>query len=58
MSNSTPKTDTKDNTKADSRENLSLKQWQKIETAKTQIKNGQYKIYAEVKEHFTQWLSK
>ena len=39
-------------------DNLTPAQWVTIEEARTQIKNGEFKTYSEVKEHFTQWLSK
>ncbi len=37
---------------------LTAEQWQSIKTAQEQIKNGQYKTYEEVKQHFAQWLTK
>jgi hypothetical protein len=37
---------------------LNADQWAIIEKAQTQIKNGQYKTYDEVKQHFSQWLTK
>lgn len=37
---------------------LTNEQWEKIESARSQIKKGTYKTYAEVKEHFAQWLTK
>jgi hypothetical protein len=37
---------------------LSADQWATIEKAQLQIKNGQYKTYDEVKQHFSQWLTK
>ena len=37
---------------------LSTDQWQTIEKAQIQIKNGEYKTYDEVKQHFSQWLTK
>jgi hypothetical protein len=36
---------------------LNADQWATIEKAQTQIKNGQYKTYDEVKQHFSQWLN-
>jgi hypothetical protein len=39
-------------------DSLSLEQWETIEKAQTQIANGQYKSYEEVKQHFSQWLTK
>ncbi len=39
-------------------EELTTDQWQTIEKAQTQIKNGDYKTYDEVKQHFSQWLTK
>jgi hypothetical protein len=37
---------------------LNADQWATIEKAQTQIKNGHYKTYDEVKQHFSQWLTK
>ena len=37
---------------------LNAEQWGTIEKAQAQIKNGQYKTYDEVKQHFSQWLTK
>jgi hypothetical protein len=37
---------------------LTSEQWATIEKAQQQIKNGQYKSYDEVKQHFSQWLTK
>ena len=37
---------------------LSADQWATIEKAQQQIKNGDYKTYDEVKQHFSQWLTK
>jgi hypothetical protein len=39
-------------------EELTAAQWATIETAQKQIKDGQFKTYEEVKEHFAQWLTK
>lgn len=39
-------------------DDLTLDQWDMIEQARKQIKNGQFKTYTEVKEHFAQWLTK
>ncbi len=39
-------------------EELNADQWVTIEKAQSQIKNGQYKTYDEVKQHFSQWLTK
>jgi hypothetical protein len=39
-------------------ESLNSEQWRTIEKAQSQIKNGQYKTYDEVKQHFSQWLTK
>ena len=39
-------------------DNLTSEQWASIEAAREQIKNGQFKTYAAVKEHFAQWLMK
>ena len=33
-------------------------QWAEIQRAKEQIKNGDYKTFEEVKQHFSQWLTK
>jgi hypothetical protein len=40
---------TKNNSSTDE---LNADQWAKIEKAQSQIKNGQYKTYDEVKQHF------
>jgi hypothetical protein len=45
-------------TKNTASDSLSLEQWKTIEKAQTQIANGQYKSYEEVKQHFSQWLTK
>ncbi len=37
---------------------LNTNQWATIEKAQSQIKNGQYKTYDEVKQHFSLWLTK
>jgi hypothetical protein len=37
---------------------LTADQWATIEKAQQQIQNGQYKTYDEVKQHFSQWLTK
>jgi hypothetical protein len=37
---------------------LNADQWATIEKAQSQIKNGQYKTYDEVKQHFSLWLTK
>jgi hypothetical protein len=37
---------------------LTANQWATIEKAQQQIQNGQYKTYDEVKQHFSQWLTK
>ena len=39
-------------------EELTKEQWTLIEKAREEIKNGQYKTYDEVKEHFAKWLTK
>ena len=39
-------------------DNLTTEQWASIEEAREQIKNGQFKSYAAVKQHFEQWLTK
>ncbi len=39
-------------------DDITPEQWQKIEQARAQIKNGEYKTYPEVKQHFAQWLTK
>jgi hypothetical protein len=39
-------------------DNLTTEQWASIEEAREQIKNGQFKSYAAVKEHFAQWHTK
>ncbi len=39
-------------------DNLSAAQWAAIEAAREQIKNGQFKTYESVKEHFSQWLTR
>ena len=33
-------------------------QWAAIESAREQIKKGEYHTYEEVKEHFSKWLTK
>lgn len=38
-------------------DDLTEEQWAAIETARTQIKNGEYHTYEEVKEHFSKWLT-
>ncbi len=47
-------------TKPDAMQNddLTPEQWAVIEQAREQIKNGQFKTYAAVKEHFAEWLTK
>ncbi len=40
------------------KDRLSADQWATIEKAQLQIKNGDYKTYDEVKQHFSQWLTK
>jgi hypothetical protein len=42
----------------DSPDNLTSAQWAVIEQAREQIKNGQFKTYESVKEHFAQWLTR
>jgi hypothetical protein len=37
---------------------LTADQWATIEKAQQQIQNGQYKTYDEIKQHFSQWLTK
>jgi hypothetical protein len=37
---------------------LTAEQWSSIEKAQQQIKDGNFKTFAEVKEHFAQWLTK
>ena len=37
---------------------LTTEQWAVIEESRKQIKNGDYKTYEEVKQHFSQWLIK
>ncbi len=37
---------------------LTEAQWAAIESARAQIKNGEYHTYEEVKEHFSKWLTK
>jgi hypothetical protein len=37
---------------------LSADQWATIEKAQQQIQNGEYKTYDEVKQQFSQWLTK
>jgi predicted transcriptional regulator len=39
-------------------EDLTEVQWAAIETAREQIKKGEYHTYEEVKEHFSKWLTK
>ncbi len=39
-------------------DNLTETQWAAIEQARDQIKNGQFKTYESVKEHFAQWLTR
>ncbi len=39
-------------------DNLTTAQWAAIEQAREQIKNGQFKSYESVKEHFAQWLTR
>ena len=46
---------TKNSTANDS---LTSDQWATIEKAQQQIKNGEYKTYAEIKQHFAQWVTK
>ena len=46
---------TKNSTANDS---LTSDQWATIEKAQQQIKNGEYKTYAEIKQHFAQWITK
>ncbi len=47
---------TNQNVEAD--DNLTTAQWAIIEQAREQIKNGQFKTYESVKEHFAQWLTR
>lgn len=37
---------------------LTQEQWAEIETARAQIKKGEYHTYEEVKEHFSKWITK
>ena len=37
---------------------LNIEKWTSIEKAQQQIKSGNYKTYDEVKQHFSQWLTK
>ncbi|MCY7292285.1 MAG: hypothetical protein LH615_08895 [Ferruginibacter sp.] len=39
-------------------DNLNSEEWTSIEKAQQQIKSGNYKTYDEVKQHFSQWLTK
>jgi predicted transcriptional regulator len=39
-------------------DDLTEAQWAAIETARVQVKNGEYHTYEEVKEHFSKWLTK
>ena len=39
-------------------DDLTAEQWAAIEQAREQIKNGQFKTFDSVKEHFAQWLTK
>lgn len=39
-------------------DNLTATQWATIEQAREQIRNGQFKTYESVKEHFAQWLTR
>ena len=39
-------------------DDLTEEQWAAIETARAQIKNGEFHTYEEVKEHFSKWLTK
>ncbi len=39
-------------------EALSKEQWEIIEQARLQIKEGNFKTYKEVNEHFATWLAK
>ena len=39
-------------------DDLTETQWEAIETARAQIKKGEYHSYEEVKEHFAKWLTK
>ncbi len=43
---------------ASTEEELTPEQWAAIETAQRQIKDGQFKTYEEVKDHFAKWLTK
>lgn len=40
------------------RDEPNQEQWAAIQRAKEQIKNGDYKTFEEVKQHFSQWLTK
>ena len=40
------------------RDETNQEQWTAIQRAKEQIKNGDYKTFEEVKQHFSQWLTK
>ena len=40
------------------RDEPNQEQWSAIQRAKEQIKNGDYKTFEEVKQHFSQWLTK
>ena len=42
----------------ETQDGLTSKQWMLIEQTREQIKNGQFKTYESVKEHFAQWLTK
>lgn len=46
------------NTDTTIEDNLTPARWVTIEEARIQIKIGEFKTYSEVKEHFTQRLSK
>jgi hypothetical protein len=37
---------------------LNAEQWATMKKAQKQIQNGQYKTYDEVKQYFSQWLTK
>ena len=37
---------------------LTSDQWATIEKAQEQIKNGEYKTYDEIKQHFSQWVTR
>jgi predicted transcriptional regulator len=39
-------------------DDLTEQQWAAIETAREQIKKGEYHTYEEVKDHFSKWLTK